>query len=254
MERYGNFGLGDHAGQAVGAQDQNIAHEEGMFFNIHFDFWLGSQGADKNALHLALFGFRRGDNSEANLFGIERGGGGQLLQRAAAQKIGAAVADVRDAELGAVDPRCGERAPNAALLEMPFCSLENPFVGEVHGAGEAFGLIAQTCLHLAKKWRGVILTAVQTMLRDRLYRQCAGDFSVGLAAHAVGQNEELQRRNDAKTVFVVCANATYVAYAATCDLHEHSSSRGSRPRSHSSRVSCVHANRALPVAKDFEPY
>jgi len=42
---------------------------------------------------------------------------------------------------------------------------------------------------------------------------------MGLAAHAVGQDEELQRRDDAKTIFVVCAKATYVAYAAAYDLH-----------------------------------
>jgi hypothetical protein len=102
---------------------------------------------------------------------------------------------------------------------MPLGGIENLFVGKMHGACEAPGMVAQTRLWLSKKRSGMILLAFEAMLCNGLDGQCAGDFSMGLAAHAIGQDEELQRCDDAKAIFVVRAKATYVAYAAAYDFH-----------------------------------
>ena len=55
-----NFRLDDHARQAIGAQQQNIARDDHVLFGVDFHFRLRAQCAQQHALHLALFGFRSG--------------------------------------------------------------------------------------------------------------------------------------------------------------------------------------------------
>jgi hypothetical protein len=43
---------------------------------------------------------------------------------------------------------------------------------------------------------------------------------VRFAAHAIGKHKKILRRDDAKAVFVVGANASYVAHAAAGNLHK----------------------------------
>src|SRR6266850_2063781 len=64
-----------------------------------------------------------------------------------------------------------------------------------------------------------VLFRVGAMLHEGLHCESAGDFTVRFATHAIGEHKKVQWRNDAETIFVVCAHATYVAHAATHDSH-----------------------------------
>src|SRR5882724_3240453 len=63
------------------------------------------------------------------------------------------------------------------------------------------------------------------MFYDGFHRQCAGDFAVGFAAHAVGKDKQVQRLHEPKTVFVVRPNLPHVGRAAAHNAHKHSPSR-----------------------------
>jgi hypothetical protein len=53
---------------------------------------------------------------------------------------------------------------------MPLGGIENLFVGKMHGACEAPGMVAQIRLWLSKKRSGVILLTFDAMLRNGLDR------------------------------------------------------------------------------------
>ena len=59
LEGSGNFRFGDHAGEAVGADQQGVTGEEGDPLGVDFDLGLGAEGAQKHALQVALFGLGR---------------------------------------------------------------------------------------------------------------------------------------------------------------------------------------------------
>jgi len=67
LQGAGDFGLGDHAGEAVRAHQQDVAAEEHVFFGVHFDVGMRAQRAQQHALHFAAFGFGRRKYAAAHL-------------------------------------------------------------------------------------------------------------------------------------------------------------------------------------------
>src|SRR5882757_4117431 len=63
------------------------------------------------------------------------------------------------------------------------------------------------------------------MFYDGFHSQCAGDFAVRLAAHAVGKDKQVQRLHQPKAVFIVRPNLPHVGRAAAHNTHKHSPSR-----------------------------
>src|SRR5256885_14677356 len=63
------------------------------------------------------------------------------------------------------------------------------------------------------------------MFYDGFHSQCAGDFAVRLAAHAVGKDKKVQRLHQPKAVFIVRPNLPHVGRAAAHNAHKHSPSR-----------------------------
>src|SRR6267142_1664804 len=78
---------------------------------------------------------------------------------------------------------------------------------------------AQIGMRWAVKLSGRVGLWGGAMLHEGFHRESAGDFAVRFATHAIGEHKKVQWRNDAETIFVVCAHATYVAQAATHDSH-----------------------------------
>jgi hypothetical protein len=57
------------------------------------------------------------------------------------------------------------------------------------------------------------------MFHHGFHSQGAGNFAVRFSAHSIRQHVEVQRRDNAKAIFVVRTHATNVSHAATRDLH-----------------------------------
>jgi len=100
-----DFGLGDHARQSVGAKQQNIARKKSNLFHVHFDLRLSAERPKQNALQVALFRFGRCEKSTSHLFSDKRVIACELLKLPGTEQINAAITDMANAELSAIDPR-----------------------------------------------------------------------------------------------------------------------------------------------------
>src|SRR5271163_2716508 len=147
---------------------------------------------------------------------------GELLQRAGAQDVGAAVAYVREAHAVIGNPERGERGAHASLFGVLGGGFKYFFIGEVNGAGKALGFGAPAGLCFAKDGQSGIIFAFDAVFDDGFNGQGTGDFAVRFAAHAVGKNEESHVRDNAVAILVIRAHATHVAYAAASDSHTNS--------------------------------
>ena len=77
------------------------------------------------------------------------------------------------------------------------------------------------------------------MLDDGFDGHGAGDFAVGLAAHAVGKDVEVEGGLDVECVFVVLAHATEVGARAGVNQQENSGrGLGGTPRSEANKSGC----------------
>ena len=70
-----------------------------------------------------------------------------------------------------------------------------------------------------------IRPSVAAMPHDAVHRETARDFSRSEPSHTVRQDEQIHFGRDAKTVFVVLANATDIAARPELHLHGHVSLR-----------------------------
>src|SRR5229473_2858729 len=222
LERSRDFGIRDHARQPIGAEQEHIPGEKCVLLDGHFDFRLCAQRAQQHALHVAFFRFRRSQDAAPHLLCYQRMIPCELKQAAAAEQIGATVADVSDAEFCAIDPHCRQCRAHAALIRILFGGLENILVGQMDGDRKPFCPGAPIGLYRADDLSRGIGLDVEAMLHDRFHRHGAGYFTVGFAPHAVRKHKEVQRLNDLIAIFVVGTHATYIGHAATCDSHANS--------------------------------
>ena len=133
---------------------------------------------------------------------------GELAQLAAAVEVGAAVADVADAEAVAVeeDDRGGRgRAVEGGVL---LDDLGDPVVGAVHGAGD-----------LAED----VLVGLLVELAQRLHGRARGEVAADGTADAVADRE--QPRTGVPAVLVLPADASDVGDRGVVEEHHFRSSR-----------------------------
>src|SRR5215472_2590904 len=126
---------------------------------------------------------------------------------------------MRDAQFRTVNPGCRQRRAHAALLRVLLRGSANRLVGEVQCRRKTLCFSAPSGLHFPEHLRGGIGLLIETVFHYRFYSQGAGNFAVRFSSHSVGQHKKVQRRDNAKAIFVVRAHATNVSHAATRDLH-----------------------------------
>src|SRR5438477_1316767 len=80
LQSSGNFEFGNHARQSIRAKKQSIARKKTHLFHVDFNFRLCAEGAEQNALQIALFGFACGKKAAADLFRDQRMIAGELLK------------------------------------------------------------------------------------------------------------------------------------------------------------------------------
>src|SRR5579864_9036516 len=257
LKRAGDFRLGNHSRKTVRTKQENVAGKKRLLFSVDFNFLLCAEGAKKNALHVAAFGFGKSQNTAANLLGDKRMIAGELLQAAGAEKIGAAVTDVRNAQFVVFNPSGGEGCAHAALLGIGFRGFKNFSIGEINGARKAFGTVAPACFGFSINGSCGIIFGFEAVLDNGFDSESAGNFAVCFAAHAIREDEQVQRIDDAETVLVVGAHTTDVGLAATYNSHTDSSSR-CRCRTTPLRLPIgqlySHASKRCKEAKAPEPY
>jgi hypothetical protein len=110
-----------------------------VFVGVNSDYFMRAESARQNILQFAAFRLLRSDQTLADLFGDERVIGGQLFQRASAQQIGAAIADMSEAEALPFQPRGNDSSAHAALFEVALAGVIDAAVREMDGASEAIG-------------------------------------------------------------------------------------------------------------------
>src|SRR5258708_24572356 len=149
----------------------------------------------------------------------------ELKQASAWESIGGAVAERSVAEFRPGDRHRRQSGAHAVPLRILFGGLENVPVGKMGGGRKTFGPGAPMGFYSADDLSRRIGLDVEAMFHNRFNSHRAGDFAVGLAPHAVGKHEEVQRLNDFVAIFVVRTHATHIGHAATCDSHTNSPCR-----------------------------
>ena len=147
------------------------------------------------------------------------------MKGSAAKQINAAVADVGDAEVHAVDPRGGEGGTHAQLFGMLFGGLKNFLIGEMDCAGQTLRSGSKAGLWFAYQRRLGIFNAFKTVLHDGFDSQCAGNLAMSFTAHPIRENIEVKRRDDAKAVFIVGAHHSHMGGTTGRNLQRHSPGR-----------------------------
>src|SRR5262252_4790863 len=124
-----------------------------------------------------------------------------------------------DAQGVSVDPHCGQRRAHSALFGMRFRRFEDVPVREIDSTDEALGLLREAGSGISVKWRSGIDISIHAMLYDSLDSESAGNFSVRFAAHAVGEDIQVQRLDEPETILIVGTHPTHIGRAAACNSH-----------------------------------
>ena len=258
MQRAGNFWFGDHASKAVGTQEQNVARIDADFIDIHFDLGVSAECAQKHTLYLTVFRLLGRDDTAAHLFRDEGMVVSELLERAPAQQIGAAITDVSDAQAAVIEPRGGKSGAHTVLLRIFLRGLINLAIRQVHGALQTLGFLRPVVAGSPGESNAGIVPCFGAVINDGFNGHGTGNFSMSLAAHTIGKDEEVERFKNPEGVLVVGAHTSYVRQAVTSDLHSRSfqafREHAWHPlRGHTSKYRMVHASRGLAARKGFAP-
>ena len=130
---------------------------------------------------------------------------GDLLDAAVAQQVDAAVADVGDEAVRAVDQERRERGAHAALLRVGAGLFVDLHAGALHRLLEQAEDGARGARLGRRGGDGVAL--LLELLVDDADRERAGDLAGGVAAHAVRHHEQAELAVDEEVVLVVIAQA-----------------------------------------------
>ncbi len=106
--------LGEHVGEAVGAEQEEVTRERVQGEDVGLHGGLGSERAcDRRALRVAL-GLLGGEDTALDELGDERMVGRHLLEPAVPKAVAPGVADVadRDRFVRRIDQRDGDRRPH----------------------------------------------------------------------------------------------------------------------------------------------
>ncbi len=203
----------DHRGEAVGAEEEDVARPGLEGERVDVDARVGAERAGDHGplgMHLGLL---RRELAPAHELGDERVVVGQLLEGAVAEHVRPRVADMADHDHAAVlDPGDGHRRPHAGGGRI----LVRAFVdAEVRGLDQLDDV------------RGAAGTGAAGVLEQRVGGDRRGDFPGLRAAHAVGDREE--RRLADERVLVVPALPARVRVGEARDQPHRSNLRSVSP-------------------------
>ena len=214
----GNDFVVEFAGEAVGAEEIEVARERAVALDIGFETQVRADSAGNVVTHGRASGLLDGDLSGAELFFDEGVVGRELRKRAAAETIAAAVADVGEKEVGRRDEAgLGGARGGAAIFD------RGRYVEEGDQGGAHAGEIGGVKRLLMDDVVGFENGGVKASLRLDAGRdggakaveegdggQMAGDLSCGGPAHAVADHEGTDLGRDSRSVLVVAAVAAGV--------------------------------------------
>ena len=171
----------DHAGQAIRAQQENVAVEERMLEQValHRRIHADRPGDEVLLRMRARVGFA--DAAEPAHFLYIGMILGDLAQRSAAHDVRAAVADVHDARVPALHEGADERRAHAAELGLTAGKAEHGVVRPVERAPQRF--VAQCLVRTGLEHR-------LCLLDKALRRKAARDVACVCAAHSVAHENE----------------------------------------------------------------
>ncbi len=177
--------LADHAGEAVGAEQDDVALLRVDAPGVDVDVVVGAERARDDAALRVPRGLVRRQGAAPHELADERVVVRELLQRAVAQQVGPRVADVAEGDAPVVDERGGHRRAHAGGVRVVARAVVDAAVGLADGAGQ----------RLLRVPAGPRLGARQHLDGER-----RGDLARVRAAHAVRDHE--QRRGDEVRVLV----------------------------------------------------
>ncbi len=208
----GHASLRDHRGQPVAAEQQDVAGTHGIRPRVDLDVGLGSERARDDRSLGMLGGLRLGQLSVTHELVDERVVAGQALQRAVAEEVGPAVADVRDRHARLVEVGGRQRRAHAGAFTIRVRALVDLAVGFANPDGEPLLGVALV--------RQLVLEGLDGDLRGHLPRL--------RAAHAVRHHEHGGTR--VGVVLVVAALAPGVGLAGGFRGAQHHVIAGRRTR------------------------
>ena len=186
LEQRPQLRLVDHRGEAVGAEQEEVAGLGREDVDVHLHAGLGAQRAGDHGALRVLLGLLLGQLAAGHELADQRVVLGQADELAVAQQIGAGVADVGDDHLVVVDVGGRRRRAHAVQRLVRPRLVVDPLVGLLDDAGERLGE-----------------RAVGQLVVERAHRDLRRDLAGLRPAHAVGDHE--QRRAHEEVVLVALA-------------------------------------------------
>ena len=209
---------GHHVGQAVGAEQQDVAGAEGVLGHVGGDGRLDADGAGDDVAEAGALGALLGDDARAHLLGDVGVVVGQPLQRAVAQQVGAAVPGMGDAQGLALDDGGDAGGAHALVRFVLAAQFVDAGVGLPQGGGE--GLAGVHAVGASRRQH------LHQRLLDGLHGDGGGLLAEVAPAHAVGDHQHAVRAqpvaahvHDGQLVFIV-GPPSGVGFRANHDVHD----------------------------------
>ena len=128
--------LADHRGEAVAAQQQDVVSADRIAPRVDRDGGLGAERAGDDRPLRMLGGLLLGELALADEFVDERVVLGEPFERAVAEQVRAAIADVRDRDVGVLEVGGGEGRSHSREVLLRVRALVDDAVGLADAGGE----------------------------------------------------------------------------------------------------------------------
>jgi len=192
---FGDVGVIEFAGEAVGREEEDIAGLGGMGGDLGLDGRARADGARDDVTDGGAIGLLATEQACADLLLDQRVILREKLQGAATEEIAAAVTDVGEPErrcVGGCFPEgCDESSGHAAHGARFLGALEDAVVGGADGAlkaGVRMIFRVRVCGVLSGRWRGEF-RALAEAVEEGFGREMAGDFTGCCASYSVANDE-----------------------------------------------------------------
>jgi hypothetical protein len=210
--------VGDVSVEAVGGEEELVAGEDLEREGVDLDALVDADGPGDGVLLGDLFDLVAAQLPAFDELVEDGVVLGDLLDLAGAHQVDAAVADVGDVAVGACDEEGGEGGAHAALARVGLGLLVDARARPLHGElEEGEDLLAGPAARLGR----VLLDDVALLLHlfvDDADGERARDLPGGVAAHAVGDDDERELLVDEEVVLVVIAQAADVGGGVKPDV------------------------------------
>ena len=206
--------------EAVAREDERVAGDELDDQRVDLDPLVDADGARDGVLLLDLLDLLARQLPALDELVVDGVVLGDLLHLAAARQVDAAVAHVRDEALVAHDEERAQRRPHAALGGVDARLLVDLRAGALHRVLEQGDDVLRRDLARAGGAGGVVVEQLLLAL-DLLVHRADGDgardLARGVAAHAVGDDEERELLVDEEVVLVVVADLADIGGGVEAD-------------------------------------